>query len=425
MSITTLRASRLLETGPEGGRAALEDFRVGFYYPAVSLMNGSNPYDATSFLATYPVARSFPPYPPTMILLHLPLASLPPALAAWVHYGLNVLLLIAVAAVALSACGIAPTAAAALGTAAALAFSRPGSQTLYVGQCTVYVVLACLIALRHARSRPGLAGLGLAVACAKPTFGLPLVALLWADGRRRTVAIAVTLTAAPLALLTGLLVVRAGGMARLWRAVAESLHRVTTDPAGNPATSLLRIDAAALLARAGGSPLGLGVEAVLGLGLLALACRRVARLAGDHAVGSEPWLRSASVMIVALLACTYHQAYDGLLLVLPAVALAAGRLYADRPVVRRLLLTLIAVQAVNYVATYAAAARLALDGGAWLAVASINGAMLLTTLVVLSLVPATAPARAARRTVEPGVLPARRLGVTWPGEDVSGGTPVA
>ncbi|HLK11973.1 MAG TPA: glycosyltransferase family 87 protein [Candidatus Binatia bacterium] len=399
---TTWRTARHLTPldRPDPERHGLEDFRVGFYYPAVALLDGVDPYDPRQFVAAYPVARSFPPYPPTMILLHVPLALLPLGLAQWAHYAVNVLLIVVLAAFALSTCGVEPTATGVLATAAALVLSRPGEQTLFLGQCTLYVVLACLAAVRWARARPGLAGASLAVACAKPTFGLPLAALLWSAGRRGAVATAAAITAVPLAALTALLAARAGGVIPLWRLLEESLRRVITDPAGDPATSLIRVDVPALLARLAGRPLGLVAEAAVGLALLGLAARRMARLAGGgRADGGPADLHAASLGAYAILACAYHQTYDGLLLVLPAVALASGRLFADRPAVRGLLLALVAAQAANYLTTYAVAARLGLAGGAWRAVASSNAVVEVLALAILL----TAPGYQTPRTSRHGV----------------------
>src|SRR4029453_8153253 len=109
---------------------------------------------------------------------HLPFGLLPHGEAAWAYFATTLVLTVVLAGLAIAGAGAPVTAAAVLALAAACLVSRAGQMNLLLGQVTAQVVIASYVALRWARSRPLLAGLGLALATLKPTYGVPLAALM-------------------------------------------------------------------------------------------------------------------------------------------------------------------------------------------------------------------------------------------------------
>jgi hypothetical protein len=98
---------------------------------------------------------------------------------------------------------------------------------------------------------------------------------------------------------------------------------------------------------------------------------------------------STTIACLTILTFTYHQAYDGLLLALPAVALwtADDRAGIGRAVpfgMRCALLALILVPAINYGASDTVIAEVGLtrDGVLWRAITSANSIALTTALAL-------------------------------------------
>lgn len=399
-AVTTIRTARNLNTAGlpylDGGYG-LHDFRDVFYYPAVAVLAGHNPWDASTFLATYPVARPFAPYAPTTLLLHLPFGLLPFQVAEWVHYAMNTALVLVLAYVVLSFCRIETTPARVLGLGAVILLSRPAHMTLYIGQCALYITLATYLALHLATKRPALAGLALAVACVKPTFGIPLGMVMLARRDVRALAWGAAVTTALLAAIGAVLVQAAGGVGPLVHSFGDSYARLMQDPSANPASSIIRIDAAAFLDRLAGRAAGGAAESAITLAILAVGIAAVWSV--DRARDGDDRLWSTSLGCLTILACMYHQAYDGLLLTLPIVALATGRIAEGSKVARGVALAAMLVPAVNYLATDTVVDALGV-GGAWRSgIASLNGAAVLlafATLAILALrstVRARVPAR--------------------------------
>jgi hypothetical protein len=362
-------AARLNVPGaPDAQHWALNDFRDAVYYPVVAFLDGINPYDRRAYRAAYPIGTEFPLYAPHTLLVHLPFGLLPYEAARVVYAAIVVALTVVLAALALEAGGAARTGARVLGLAALLLLSRPGHNNLMLGQVTAQVVIASWVAIRWAATRPALASVALAVSLLKPTFGVPIAFLLWCRGDRRA-----ALGGAALAGVAGLavvarLVVAAGGVGPFVASLTDNLGGFDGAPLVNPATSPFRIDTAALVARvldwhsrAAELPMTVAVLALAGLVLAAL--RR-----GGRAVRGPV---ATALVCTATLACIYHQAYDLLLLVPPAMALVAARVSADGWT--RVLLALLVLPMANYLATDTSLRRLDLEGTAWVVVTSLNG----------------------------------------------------
>jgi len=363
----------------EAERWVLQDFRDAVYYPVVALRDGHNPYDQDAQARTYPVGQSFPLYLPVTLLVHLPFGFLPPAEAGRAYFVTTIVLTAALAALALAGAGVPVTVAGALGLTALLLASRPGEMNLLLGQVTAQVVIGTYGALYWARRRPGLAALCLALATLKPTTGVPLaILMLFGRGDRTAVILGAAVSATACLVVMAPLVHAAGGVAPFVASLGSSAAAFAAEDTSNAWASIARVDATALVARMLGrapdaaTELGIGLV-VLGAGLLGLR-----RLVQDRRVATDQL--GVGLICLTILVATYHQTYDALLLAQPAVALAAGRWgrYAVAPAwLRWSVLGLLAVPALNYLATATMCSRLSVGGPAWLAITSANPAALL------------------------------------------------
>ncbi len=366
-------------------RWAFCDFRTAVYYPAVAFLAGDNPYDAAAFTRTYPVPVNFPPYSPLTILLHLPFALLPVGAAAVAYFATILGLTLAIAAMALRLGGLAATVPRifVVGTLALL--SRPGQANLTLGQVAATATVACYTALGWSRSRPWLAATGLAVATFKPTFGGPLGLLMLARGDGGVVLRGLALAAAATAWPALTVVARAGGPAAFAHLVTAAETTWATRPENAASTSIIRLDAAALIGRLLGHPPSAPVLVILAAAVLGTAALAVRRLGARDA---PTWRLSAAVVCVAILLSSYHQAYDGLLLTLPVAALVAGRWAPPSvaaPAARAALLALLLIPAVNYVGTFAVLPHLPASHALWVAATAANGAALLAAFAIYTL----------------------------------------
>ncbi len=372
---------------PDLALYGLHDFRDVFYYPARATLDGRNPYAADSYQPAYPVARPLAPYAPTTLLLHMPFALMPYTTARWVHYAMNLLLLLVLARMCLHECGVYATTALTFGLGALLLATRPAHMTLYIGQCAIYVVIGAYLALQYGRRRPWVAGLGLALACVKPTYGVPLALVMLVRRDFRALAWGAGVTAVLLAIICGILVVDGGGVTPLIVSFRDSYTRLLQDTSANPASSIIRLDVVALVARLLRHEIGRTLEMAISLTVLAVGLWSVWIVDGTPL--DERRLLSTTIACLMTLTFTYHQAYDGLLLALPAVALwtaddRAGLGRAVPFVLRCLLVALMLVPAVNYGATETLLRAFGLksDHGMWRLITSANSIALTAALLL-------------------------------------------
>jgi len=244
---------------------------------------------------------------------------------------------------------------------------------------TVQVAIGTYVALRWARTRPLLAGLGLALATLKPTYGVPLAALMLLGlGEVRAVVAGVVVSAALSLVALVPLAHAAGGIVPFVSSVRGSAAAFSGEGTSNAWSSFARIDVVALLARGLGHVPAFWMEVALEVAVMAAALVALNRLRGDH----RPPTRQLAVGLICLtiLIGSYHQAYDALLLAQPGVALAAGRWGrgAVAPAALRwTILALLAVPGVNYLATGTLTSELAVGDPVWLAITLMNPAALL------------------------------------------------
>lgn len=365
---------------------AMVDFKTNVYYPVTSFWNGGNPYDRETHLALYPAADGLAPYLPSTFLLYLPFGLMPVDESALLYFVLTIALTVLLAYASFKFNDLKVSSTAVLLVAALILLSRPGQWNLLLGQLAAQSVLASYVALYYARRSPLVSGLGLAVSLLKPSFGLPLAVLMLARGDKRAVLLGTAFTAITNLPLVGVLVYRAGGARSLGEQLINGHQALQSLPDTDAATSIIRIDATALISRFVGHSLNglaqlLVALVVLGLATLALRMTRRTEHSADAGI-------SVSIICVAVLLSVYHQAYDLLLLTLPLVALVSHRLPSafNAPYVRWFLLGLFAILAVNYASTESVIGSLRPERGAWLILASINSVTLLTIFLAYVLI---------------------------------------
>jgi hypothetical protein len=362
----------------EAARWVLQDFRDAVYYPVVAFLDGRNPYDQAAQARAYPVGQAFPLYLPLTLVAHLPFGLLPQADAGVLYFVVAIGLTSVLAGLAIGGAGLPVRAAGVLGLTALLLLSRPGQMNLLIGQVTAQVVIGVYVALRWARTRPLLAGLGLALSTLKPTYGVLAAALLLFGRGDVAAVLAGTAISAAVCLVAAVPLVRAAGGAAFVASLGSSATAFSAEQASNAWSSFTRVDVTALVARVLGHVPSGGMELALGMIVVGAAVVGLRRLRADRSAPSAQL--GIGLVCLTVLVATYHQAYDALLLVQPAVALAAGRWgrgVVASAALRWVVLGLLAVPAANYLATNAVIPRLSVGSPAWLAITAANPAALL------------------------------------------------
>jgi hypothetical protein len=379
---------------------AFVDFVNVLYCPMRSFLEGKNPYDASTYLK---LVETRLVYSPLVLLLHLPLGFLSLETAQAVHYAVNVALTPVLSVLALRLAAVHVTTARTFAHAALVLLSLPGHGNLVQGQTVTVLVIATYVSLLFARRRPWLSGLALAVTTFKPTFAVPLALLMLV--RRDIVPVVVGLTLAGLASAASFFVIaeRAGGLAPLISLLAENYRIFADRPDVAAFSSPYRLDAIALVGRLLGGPLGIAAEVAITLGVIGLGAFGVARLARSDSPAARRL--SESLICVTVLTCTHHQRYDGLILALPLTTLAIAPWVSLGPVaagVRWLLLGLLAVPAVNHLASFTPLHLLHITGGWWVVVTCLNGAALVTALLTYVIVAVRPPTDSTGRRARIG-----------------------
>ena len=362
------------------------DFERAVYYPARAVLDGLDPYEQHAYLARYPIDAPFPPFLPANLLLHLPFGLLPPGLSGALYFLVTLALVFASARLALAFTEHRAGATDVIAVAALVLLSRPGRLVLRLGQLSFEPVIGTYMALYFAKRAPLLGGVGLSLALIKPTFGVPLGFLMLLRRQVRPVAIGAALSIVVNMTVAGLLIQRAGGLAPFRSHLAATLQssRMGIVETDNPAMTSLRADAASLLGRLRGRPLGSRTQALIALAVLAAAAVVIGARRDVQEPGADAMI--AGFACVAILLSGYHQTYDLILLTLPAVVLARSPPAGSRlsPTVRTTLLSLLLVLGANYLASEGALMRLGLERNTpgWLLLTSINAVALLFTFVV-------------------------------------------
>jgi hypothetical protein len=353
----------------------MDDFRHVVYYPSRAIWDGINPYDSSTYMNRYPVEVAVSLYAPALFLLSLPFGLLPLGPASMSYFLLTVVLTLVLAWAVLRLSGWRATLPAILAVGGLVLLSRPGHWNLLSGQVTLILVLATYCALRFSHSAPRLAGVGIALAMLKPSFGIPLVPALLAQGAHRALAWGVGLAAALNIPVLAVLVRREGGLSPFLTTVAQTSHSTATKLAADAIGGVWRVDLPALVSRLSGHPLGTWTGSLVGAAVL-LPVMLMSRRLGECNGSAQKHILTALVCCAVLLSI-YHLAYDLLLLALPgavvARALPGASPFRGIHVAQALAF---AVLALNYMATESVLTALQLAPWQRLILVSANGVAL-------------------------------------------------
>jgi len=303
------------------------DFHNGIYFPSLAFARQISPYSQT-YADAYPVSRQVPPYSPLVIALHVPFALMPLEIAEVCYFIFMIVCVIAIAWVLVRDTTDLPTStilACIWPVVAFIVWSRPGHVTLFNGYFTFELVLGTFIALSAARSRPWLAAIGIALASGKPTYFLPLIALMAARGDYA-------------AIVRGMILATVGGLASMLWITGFSLDAVTqivndvlggqavhmSDPLESPVTSWVRIDIAAVMAKLINRDVNEFVQIGCMIVLLVIPAALLWRSQRRFQHGGVTDLSGSLIMIASIVAI-YHNSYDAILLMAPLVGWAGMR----------------------------------------------------------------------------------------------------
>jgi hypothetical protein len=271
----------------------------------------------------YPVGNVFPLYTPHLLLITAPLALLPYDVSQAAYWTLGVAAYPAFAALSLATCGIPVSMSRTFLLAAGLIVSVPGRWNFDMGQPAIFLSIACVAALHLAPSRPRQAAIALALACVKPTFGIPFAILMFASGSVRVVLTAAAMVAAGSAIALGTVLLppwmgkqtagqaASDEMSPLCGVVIENQALVNADSVVDPHRTHTRIDGVVLLIQVLGAPATHWVDLAwfaVCIGVCSLILRR-------EADGPRMATPAAGLMLLATVVCVYHQTYDAVLLV--------------------------------------------------------------------------------------------------------------
>jgi hypothetical protein len=365
------------------GRAGLLDFRDQAYYPALSVLEGMNPYDGEAHLRRYPVVKILSPYSPVMLALFLPFGMLPLGIAQALYYVANLGLVLALAFISLRLGGWPGTTAQVFGLGTLALLSRPGEWNAVLGHFGALGATAVGATFLFSRSMPTLAGAALAVSMFKPTYGVPLAVLMLAWGARRTVAVGLLLASLMSVPIVGALARSAGGLKALVVDVGRS-YSAWRAGYGNAMETPLRVDAAAVVARIFGQDLGTVGELAVSAALLMLGALLMRRLSSASNWDQAPAVAASTASLVILVAF-YHQPYD-LLLLLPLLTALFTVVWrsggAFQETIQTIVFGLLLLPMMNYFTFGKPASWLESVGVTRTASASLNGVAVLLALII-------------------------------------------
>jgi hypothetical protein len=358
----TICAWRLSKFWPEyhqgtSDRWALASYRDATYYPIRAVIDGVNPYDSqksndpSRYMQRYPVADHFSLYSPLMLLLFAPFATLPPTASMIAFAIFNASLFIVLSYVALRWVRLPCTLATVFGLATLLLISQPGRSVFNSGQVAIPLALLSWSMLHFAASQPRLAIWATVLNTLKPTYGGPLGLLLLAAGRIRVSIIGLLIGGLIVVLGMGFVFARAGDLSaeRIVAVLQGNNAHFQSDPEVVTSTNFARVDTAAALEYLTQQKfpawLTLSFTVVI-LGTTAVILWRGRKL---YPMNSAAGPASCLSMLAATL-CIYHNIYDGLLFILPALAVCFStdpgwQLFGRRS--RRWLLVLLIIPFVN------------------------------------------------------------------------------
>ncbi len=358
-------------SGKVGATWAMMDFFSSMYYPAQALLTGGNPHDTAWYVRTYPVTDGYGPFLPINLVIHLPFALVGPATASQLYFGFSVLTALALGALAIRLAGLTVRWPLVFVVAGLLLISRQGHWTLLLGQPAFLLACFCYLTLIHLRSAPLLAAFALSLAAFKPTFGVPLALMLLVAGHVRVVAAGAAMGLVVNLPLWWILSSRAGGFVPFFQNMIADYQAWQTKPSLGPAFNYRLIDIAPLISRFLGETVNGTATLLLTVAIPVVAGLVMRRLDWERQAERDV---AVAIACTAILFCTHHLGYDGVLLLAPAVALIArGLPVGTHPALRYVFLLLYFVPAMNWATTDAVLGRWQGSHAIWLTLASING----------------------------------------------------
>ncbi len=360
LAVLTLRLAAHRPTGDQvdPGQWALASFRDVVYYPARALGDGVNPYDSIRddapdrYMNRYPVADHLPLYSPLLLFLYAPLAGLPVNAAMICFAALNVAMLVALSWYTVRIMPWPPRLGNVFGIATLVLLSQPGRAVFNSGQIAPLLALAMLAALNWGRERPRASALAGGLATLKPTVGVPLALLMFANRQFRS-GLGALLTGG-LAFAAGLIVVFAMSGDLSWSgvrgivqgnveyfqrdistaAVTRAYETEAADPTARATARSFRIDTGAAVEYIVGGQLPTWLSLTLAIMIL-LPTMIVMWVVGGEPRAIAADTPSSATMIVATFICYYHGVYDILILVVPLAACLTSRQAAWQAISRR------------------------------------------------------------------------------------------
>jgi len=382
VALSTWRVNRTLNRPPDylPHTQGLADFHNGVYYPALAYRQGQNPY-SEAYAREYPIGRQLPLYSPGMFWLHYPFAVLPLPIANVVYYLVSLGLVLALAYSALAVCRLPCSVTNVLGLATLILLSRPGHINLLLGQMTLPIVIGAIWSIELARKRPWLAGLAFALTTVKPTFAVPIIWLMFCRRDYRAVVWSV-LIGGGLAIAALAPIVARDGLPAVIESLKKSQSLHENDPVVAAETTWTRIDTPALVGKLSPLKIAPAFDLLITAACLLAAGAAVFRISTlPQANGADSL--SALIIAAATLACIYHSSYDALLLVVPWIGAAFGRLRDHLP--SRLLPVvwfLLTIPALNYLSARSVTNALGVTGPLWTAITALNSICILVTLIL-------------------------------------------
>ena len=263
---------------------------------------------------------------------------------------------------------------------------NPGERqfvNLWLGQLALTMAFGSLVAIHFARSKPWLAGLGLALISIKPNYALPIFLLLLVRRDFRAVAFGVLLGGTGTVAMTLALMNNFGGVGFLEDLVAKYGSLKAHPGIAHVELASGRIDAISILLRAAGPASPGFAKLLIGGGALALGGAAVYGLSHRRDEHSARGV-SAALICLTTLACVYHNSYDALLLFLPVVASIAARASAwhDLGRLRWPIAAMLCFPLVNYFGTLQFTSRLGIGGAGLSLVMGLNAIAILLALAL-------------------------------------------
>ena len=354
VAVTALRVRSEYSAGQgafDWENRGLSDFNNGIYYPTLAFRKGVSPYSQAA-VEQFQMPRPAPPYSPVLFIVHWPLTWLPIRWAGGVYFLFNIGLLGVLARWGMTFSRARFRWPLFWISMILLLLSRPGHITLFTGYFTLEMIVGVMLALQFGDDRPGLSGLGVLLASAKPTYLIPLLLVMAFRRTYRALAWGIGLTILGAGVGIGWLSLHSSPMELIHEfQQTQQVHHA--DATEFPVNSWTRVDLLGLYAKWTDWVPGDRDYLVAMAGLLILpgislwfASRRESN-AG--VTGLSGWIATLAILLTM-----YHHSYDCLLVVLPWFGLTFfGRQTVPElsAVARWCVVALVAVPAGNYLST--------------------------------------------------------------------------